>query len=174
MSLKTDELRKEIDKHLVFDFEGGYFVRKTSIGRAKAGKRAGFISKDGKYSIICLNRKDYFEHNLVWFYFNGEFPPDGFEVDHENRVRPYNHPDNLRLGTRTYNNANMALRKDNRAGYRGVHFNKEKKKYCAQVTKNRKTKTLGYFASAKEAAEAVANERDKLFGKFAHHPNLDR
>lgn len=172
MNLKDEALRREIDKHLQFDFEQGCFIRKTGMGRAKIGKRAGFISKEGKYSIICLNRQDYFEHNLVWFYFKGEFPPEGLEIDHENRVRSYNHPNNLRVGTRSDNNANMELRRDNKVGYRGVHFNKEKNKFCAQVTKNRKTTSLGYFNTAEEAARAVAVVRDRLFGEFAYHPNL--
>lgn len=168
----TEGLREQIEKHLRFDFELGCFMRKTSVGNAKAGRRAGYISKDGKYSIICLNKVDYFEHNLVWFYFKGEFPPAGLEIDHENRNRSYNHPDNLRIGTRSDNNGNMGLRRDNKAGYRGVHFNKEKNKYCAQATRNRITKSLGYFNSALEAAKAVAEERDRLFGEFAYHPNL--
>lgn len=173
MNSKTDEqkLRAFINKNLTFAFDKGCFVRKTSVGGTKIGIRAGYVTKSG-YSIICINYKDYFEHNLVWFYFKGEFPPEGFEIDHKNRIRSYNHPDNLRLGTRTDNNANMGLRSDNKAGYRGVHFNKEKKKYCAQVTKDRKTKSLGYFNTAEEAAKAVANERDRLFGEFAYHPNL--
>lgn len=171
MSLKMDELRRYIDQNLEFDFEQGCFVRVTSVGATIVGSRAGYITKAG-YSIIGINYKDYFEHNLVWFYFKGQFPPKGFEIDHENRICSYNHPKNLRLGTRSDNNANMKLRSDNKVGYRGVHYNKEKKKYCAQVTKNKKTISLGSFNTAKEAAKAVAVERDRLFGEFAYHPNL--
>lgn len=174
MKLETDVLRDLIDEYLIFNFEGGFFTWKKGRGRAKAGRRAGFISNQGGYSIICLGRKDHFEHNLVWFYFKGEFPPEGYELDHKNRKRSYNHPDNLRLGTRSLNNANMCLRSDNKVGYRGVHFNKEKKRFCAQVTKDGKTTSLGYFDTAEEAAKAVALVRDRLFGEFAYHPNISR
>jgi hypothetical protein len=169
ISLKT--VKEYVDNNLYFDFQEGCFRRKTTLGGCKIGDRAGYITGSG-YSIIGVNYTEYFEHNLVWFYFKGAFPPEGLEIDHRDRNRSYNHPDNLRLGTRSDNNANMELRSDNKAGFRGVHFNKEKQKYCAQVTKNKKTKSLGYFATAEEAAKAVAEARDRLLGEFAYHPKM--
>lgn len=170
-SLRIGRLRYLIDESLQFDFAQGCFVRKITCGVGVAGARAGYIRKGG-YSEIRLNRIRYFEHNLVWVYFKGEFPPEGYEIDHRDRIRSNNHPDNLRLGTRSFNNANVGLRRDNKVGYRGVHFSKEKNKFCAQVSKDQKVTSLGYFATAEEAAKAAAEVRDRLFGEFAYHPNM--
>ena len=151
--------------------KGKLWHKGRSIGGQPKGRRAGYVAKHG-YRIICIDYVDYFEHNLIWFLAYGQWPPSGVEVDHINRIRKENQLRNLRLGSRSLNNANMRLRRDNKAGYRGVHFNKEKNKFCAQVTKDGKTKSLGYFTTAEEAARAAAKVRQELFGEFAYHPGL--
>ena len=149
------------------DLDQGIFRHKRAIGRAKKGNRAGYVAKKSGYRVLCVDRVDYFEHNLVWFLSNGSWPQEGYEVDHKDRIRDNNGRSNLRLATRSQNNANMKLRKDNRAGFRGMHFNNEKQKFCVQVTKDGKTHSLGYFESLEAAAEASLRVRKQLFGEFA-------
>lgn len=131
------------------------------------GKRAGYSTKVG-YRVLCIGYKDYFEHNLVWFLKTGEWlPTKTHEIDHINRIKSDNRPINLRKATRSQNNANMDAHKNSKTGLRGVWFNEQKKKYCAQVTVQKRRYSLGYFVNAQEAAEAASEFRKKQFGDFA-------
>lgn len=171
MSLKTALTAARIYQLFDVDLGKGILKRKRSVGLNKAGEHAGYVTKSG-YRIIRIDRVNYFEHNLIWFLVHGEWPQPGYELDHKNRKRGDNRPSNLRLCTRSQNCANATLRKDNRAGYRGVHFDAEKRKYAVQVTKNKKCYNLGYFTDLKEAAEVAAKFRSEIWGDFAHNPNL--
>lgn len=151
----------------VVDIVAGTFHHKRTVGRACAESRAGYITSKGGYRVLCVDRKDYMEHNLIWFVATGGWPPVGREVDHRNRIREDNRFENLRIATRGQNCANASLRKDNKAGYRGVHFDKEKKKYCVQVTVNKKTHTKGYYVDRHEAGRVAQEIRTRLVGEFA-------
>lgn len=81
-------------------------------------------------------------------------------VDHINGDKMDNRRENLRLRTRPeqMSNTNDALRSTNTSGYRGVSYaaNRERygKPWRATVTVNYKSKTIGWFATVEEAAEA--------------------
>lgn len=166
MRSKTGLTVERINELYVVDLRRGAFYHKRSVGLATKGQRAGYNSKYG-YRILCIDRIDYFEHNLIWFLTRGFWPPKGYEVDHENRVKWDNRPRNLRLATRSQNCANSKVRVDNKAGYRGVHFDKEKNKFAVQITKNKKTHSLGYYETVEQAAKVAQDARVKLFGEFA-------
>lgn len=170
MSLKTALTESRIRELFTVDLESGeFFYKRRPFGGVLAGARAGYVAKNG-YRIICIDYVDYFEHNLLWFLGTGELlPTKQFEVDHKNRIRHDNNPSNLRKATRSQNNANSGVRKNNRTGYKGVHFDKEKLKYCVQITKNKKPHFGGYFKNLDDAAKTAACMRKKLFGEFAHN-----
>jgi hypothetical protein len=151
------------------DLVKGEFYHKRSVGCAVMGSRAGY-SLDGGYRILSIDRKDYFEHNLIWFLTRGSWPPKGKEVDHKNRIKSDSSPNNLRLASRSQNCANSGVRKDNKCGHRGVHFNKEKQKYAVQITKDKKVYSLGYFKELSVAAKIAQEARIRLFGEFAEEP----
>lgn len=166
MNLETDKLRKYLNENYSFDFSLGGFVTKRACGRRKRGVRAGYVRKKG-YIEIRIGNSRFFEHNLSWFYFKGSFPPTGKELDHKNRIRNDNRPDNLRLCTRSQNNVNTGLRSDNKVGVRGVYYNKKKKKYCAQLSVNGKRMTIGHYDSIKEASNVIVSARISAYGEFA-------
>lgn len=68
---------------------------------------------------------------------------------------------NCRWASRTVQNSNMRVRKDNSSGFRGV--NRVGKRYRARVMDGRKTKHLGYFDCAEAAAQCAASARDDLW-----------
>lgn len=155
----------------LFDFKeknGAFYRKKRSgkAGRISAGSRAGYISKYG-YRIICIDYQDYFEHNLSWFFIFGEWPQDGYELDHINRKKDDNRISNLRLATRSQNNANSKIRSDNSSGVRGVYFDKSRKKYAVQVTKNGVTKNLGRYENLFDAAKIAKKAQVHAWGEFA-------
>ncbi|MCR4307098.1 MAG: HNH endonuclease [Candidatus Berkelbacteria bacterium] len=96
-------------------------------------------------------------------------PPIDKEVDHINRNPLDNRRCNLRLATKSENNRNKPQKK-NSTGYRGVTFHKGKgriNRYQAGIKVKNKYISLGYFFSAKEAAERYKEASKKSFGEFA-------
>lgn len=94
---------------------------------------------------------------------------DPTEGDHWNRNKLDNQRLNLRACTRLENAKNIAVRKDNRAGLKGVGFHKAAQKWVANITCNGVRKHLGCYASAEEAHEVYCLWADMLHGAFASH-----
>ncbi len=72
-------------------------------------------------------------------------------VDHINRNTLDNRRSNLRLVSRFQNGWNMKLRSDNRSGYKGVHWFKKTKKWCARISVMGKRISLGHYCNLKDA-----------------------
>lgn len=88
------------------------------------------------------------------------------QVDHINHDTLDNRKINLRICTQSQNQHNSLVRKDSSSGYKGVSFHKGIKKWGARFQTKNTRKFLGWFETAKEAAQAynkVANELDKEF-----------
>lgn len=92
----------------------------------------------------------------------------GEVVDHANGDTLDNCRDNLRLATRSQNNANKKMSKSNTSGYKGVSWDKKKGKWLASITKDRKQYNLGYFDTPQEAHETYKTKAIELFGEFAN------
>ena len=58
--------------------------------------------------------------------------------------------------------------KNNKSGYKGVYWSKERKKWCAQITINNKTKGLGRYDTIEEAIEARKKAAKEYYGEFAN------
>jgi hypothetical protein len=93
-------------------------------------------------------------------------PPNSI-VDHINGLGLNNTRDNLRQCTTGENRCNQRKYSDNTSGFKGVTFNKEMKKFRALIRYKRKLYHLGYFKSAREAANVYDKKAKELHGKFA-------
>jgi len=82
---------------------------------------------------------------------------DGKLADHINGNGLDNQKHNLRVCTFSENQHNKAIQINNTTGYKGVVWNKEKRKYVARIKINRKTIFLGYFKEVVEAGLAFNN-----------------
>ena len=88
--------------------------------------------------------------------------------DHRNPSKTLdNRLENLRITDRVGNGGNSRFSKNNTSGYKGVYWNKEKRKWSAQIMVNRKHINLGYFANIKDGYEAYCRAAVKNFGEFA-------
>jgi hypothetical protein len=91
--------------------------------------------------------------------------PEKFEVDHINGNKLDNRRENLRLATRHQNMRNRGPLSTNKTGYKGV--SKFRSGFKATISVNKRTKIIGVFSSAEEAARAYDEVAKILFGEFA-------
>ena len=151
----TQEFIKSV---LNYDKETGIF---TWI---KNGKVAGYKQKDG-YVRFNFNNKHYRAHRLAWLYVYGIYPDS--HIDHINGNTTDNSINNLRLCNRNQNMHNRKLNKNNKAGIKGVCWNRKIGKWHVQIGISGKVKHLGYFDDL-EFAELVSVEaRDKYHKEFS-------
>jgi hypothetical protein len=91
----------------------------------------------------------------------------GQEVDHIDGNTLNNQKSNLRIVTKTQNQMNRKIQKNNISGYKGVTWCKRTKKWIAQIRVETKTKFLGYFDDKNIAGNVYNLNAKKYFGEFA-------
>ncbi len=86
------------------------------------------------------------------------------EVDHKDRNATLdNREGNLRFATHAQNIMNQGIRTNNTSGFKGVSWYKRRHKWRAQI----RSKYLGCFADAADAARAYNEAALKHYGEFA-------
>lgn len=161
--LTQDRVRELLD----YDpLSGNFTWRKRTSNRIKVGEVAGVRAGNG-YVYIALDNYRLLAHRVVWFYVHGEWPKE--QLDHINRDRSDNRLANLRLASMSENACNGVLRSTNTSGFRGVSLDKRKtkKKWLAQIVKDGKQHSLGYFLTKEEAYDAYREAAQRLHGAFA-------
>ena len=94
--------------------------------------------------------------------------PEDMFVDHINHNGLDNRKANLRPPTPTDNARYARYPKINTSSeYRGVWYNKQTKKWRANIFVNRKRKHLGYFKNEIDAAHAYDEAAKLYYGDFA-------
>ena len=91
--------------------------------------------------------------------------PQGMVVDHINHDTLDNRKENLRVVTKTQNNKNRSISKNNKSGYKGVCWSKRAKKWMASITNDGVQIHIGYFHCADEAYKAYCAESGRLHGE---------
>lgn len=151
----------------IFDYvpSTGVFFWKTKVSKkVNVGSVAGAKSGNG-YIFLTAHNITLLAHRAAWLFVYGE-DPDG-EIDHINGDRSDNRIDNLRVATSSDNGCNKKLLPSNKSGYRGVSWNKEKRKWQARIQKNRKVHILGYFDDIEKARMAYLEASVRIHGEFA-------
>lgn len=117
----------------------------------------------------AVQRKSIRMHRLVWEMANGPIPA-GAEIDH---VEPGllggldNRRSNLRLTNKSLNQANSRIGRNNTSGFKGVWWQKQARRWRADILVNRKKIHVGYFTDKREAALAYDAAALKHFGEHA-------
>ena len=134
-----------------FDIELGCFIRtKLTGGPCKLGPM-GTVSRSG-YVQIMIKRFTFYQSNLVVLWFTGKFPKSNEEIDHIDGVRNNDSITNLRVVLKEFNRRNLKKYKNNTSNYTGVCYDKNRGKYAASITVNKKRIYLGSFLTEEIAA----------------------
>lgn len=134
--------------------------------RVCSGRSAGSINiKTGRLSNVSIAGKAFAVHRIIWKLIYG-YDSTKF-IDHIDRNPLNNRLDNLREATAAENMHNRSINKNNSTGFKGVTYDKFKKKWCAKIYINCSAKWLGFFESPEKAHEAYCAEAKKLFGAFS-------
>ncbi len=163
--MPSDITAKRLRQLLDYDPVTGVFRWKVQRGRVSVGEVAGHIhAKHGRVN-IKVGRKLYRAHRLAWLYVHGEWPE--LDIDHSNGNPSDNRLSNLRQATKTQNQANCGLQKNNKSGLKGVSWHSQNKKWRSEIQINGKRKYLGQFDDPMEAHQRYLEEAIRLFGEFA-------
>lgn len=127
------------------------------------GTRAGMLHKTG-YRILTINKRQFKEHRVAWFYMTGEWPKN--QIDHINGIKNDNRFCNLRNADSYQNARNVSKTKKNKSGYKGVV--KNRKKFEASISTNNGRIFLGCFKTKEDAFEAYKNAAILEHGEYAN------
>jgi len=143
---------------------GEFHWIKPTNPRIATGSAAGCLNDNG-YHVICINRQRHLAHRLAWFIFYGVIPPKC--LDHVNRIKTDNRISNLRLATMAQNAENREARSDNKSGFKGVSWCRNKQMWSAQIQRGGKNIYREFFTSKEEAAASYLTASAAIHGEFS-------
>jgi hypothetical protein len=147
-----------------YDPHSGWITRLVTRGyQALAGDVIDCLHSAGYYH-TQVDGKRLLAHRLAYFLHTGETPE---EIDHIDGDRKNNKFENLRAATSSLNKYNIPLKSTNTSGFKGVHFDKRKKKFTAQIMLEGRYVHLGRFEDPKEAARVYDAAAVEGVGEFA-------
>ena len=143
--------------HELFEIrDDGELIRKVSTSNnIKKGNIAGWIDKDCRK--IKINGKEYKAHRIIWLMVHGKFPIHCITHINENKLD--NRISNLSEGT---NRSQTKPSVNNKSGFLGVSWDKEKQKFRSQIFINKKIKYLGLFDTPEQAHDAYLKAKRKI------------
>jgi len=121
-------------------------------------------SRSGRGDVVAWdkgNNKLVKMHRLIM-----EAPPN-VEVDHINRNPLDNRRDNLRYCNSSQNKCNRLKQHNNKSGYKGVSWHKQRKKWTVRCGHHGKHHYIGLFDDKEDAARAYDAAARRLHGDFA-------
>lgn len=115
------------------------------------------------YGQIRVNSKTRLAHRVAYEQVHGEIP-DGLVIDHTCHNRACIKVEHLRAVTQKQNLENNGTpNRNSKSGVRGVHWDKQARKYVAKVFHEGKTYYVGSFDCLEKAEVAVIAKRNELF-----------
>lgn len=150
---------------LHYDPDTGVFTWSDAAYHRVRGRVAGVRLAHG-YIVIGVDKTQYRAHQLAWLYVHGCFPSS--EIDHKDANPSNNAVNNLRLATRSQQQWNHRKRRNCTSFYKGVWFDKDRKKWRSAIEAEGRRKDLGRFASPALAHLAYCRAAKKYHKEFAN------
>lgn len=141
-------------KELFLYHHDGILIRNSN------GRVAGTPLNTGYYSVM-VDGNYHLLHKLIYCYHHNTWPN---VLDHKDRNKENNKIENLRPASKSLNEANTGLRRNNSSGYKGVAYHKAAKKWRAYL----QCKHIGLFDTIEEAALAYNQRAFETYGEFAY------
>ena len=159
----------QAEAHRLFEYRDGDLYWKPRImsrGRPSVleGRKVGCPNGSG-YITVVYNKRKYYLHQLIFLMHHGYIPSN---IDHIDGIGSNNRIENLREASVSQNMYNTKLRTDNTSGAKGVHFNKQHKKWQAKLYLSKK-QVSRFFDTKENAVEFMELFREMAHGQFANH-----
>lgn len=136
------------------------------------GKWTKLVQEGSGYLKVTLSKNNVSErcriHRLVALAF---FELEGLQVDHINGDRADNRVENLRAATRRQNAYNRGADRVSTSRFKGVSWNREKRKWEVKLRIDGRNRTLGRYDTEEDAAVAYDRRACEIHGEF-FRPNL--
>ena len=107
-----------------------------------------YDTEDGK-----RKQNHQYQHRIIAIY-HIDNPFNKTDIDHIDNNPSNNNISNLRWVSKSENMRNQQKANNKTSIYKGVHFRKEKLKWCAKIEINKITKHIGYYNTEIEAGTA--------------------
>lgn len=141
---------------------GKWCTQVKDSGNLYAVRTINYKNEEGKWTTSQLKMHDVLASRIF-----GDIPDDML-VDHADRNTLNNCRTNLRICTRSQNQANRFFKKETSASkYKGVTKGNGENKWRAKIMCRGKRVNIGTFHSEKQAALAYNEAAKALFGEFA-------
>ena len=163
----TERQVELLRQQIAYDPTTGALTARLSTGGRSVGSDRGCRQENG-YTLVRFQDELWTAHNIAWAIFFGEYPH--CDIDHINGDKSDNRICNLRIATRSHNNANKSAQANNMLGIKGVrtHSNGSfTSQIGVSVRGSRKQLYLGSFECEDLAHLVYATAADRLFGDFA-------
>lgn len=165
LSLENSMITQEELKNLLhYDPQTGFFTRiKCTNHQHKLGENVSKHDGHGYFN-ISIKGKRYFAHRLAFLYMTGDIPK---VIDHISQIGTDNRWVNLRPIDKVGNGRNTKIKKNNKSGFTGVTWDKDRNKWFASICVNGKSIGLGRYKNKNDAVKA----RRKANIKYGFHSN---
>lgn len=150
--------------HELLEYKDGCLYWKVyRAHKAKAGMRAGSLSKSSIYRGVYIDDWRYSEHRIIFLMHHGYLPE---MIDHINCIKTDNRIENLRASDR-YTNQQNTYAMSTGCGLKGARYDKSRDLWMSSIRVYKKRIFLGRFKTKEEAHEAYKEAAKKYHGEFA-------
>jgi len=154
------------EAHRLFEYRDGVLYwreRPVQSRKAKGNMEAGTQSHG--YKKVTVDQRRYYVHQIVFLMHHGFIPKI---VDHVDQDKNNNRIENLREANKAINSLNRPIQPNNKSGYKGVFWNKQKQKWQAGLYISGKRIHCGFFDELGLAAEFVDLARQMAHGSIGN------
>lgn len=141
-------LNDYLDKVVAYDPISGVFTAAVNTSHLNKGQVLGSYNDSG-YLVFNPKKVPIRLHRLAFYKIKGVWPKN--EIDHKNGIRDDNRWCNLQEVSSSGNSKNCSRTSRNSSGCVGVHWCKNRNRWCAEIGHQRKAIRLGCFEDFFEA-----------------------